>query len=115
MNYTVLSLIFLAIAAVVLLAAIARRVPRRALLRRWWTPLVVSAVVVLALTAAFDNVMIGAGLVAYDPGAISGLFVGAAPLEDFAYPLAGLMLLPSLWLLLRKRGSDVEGGSDVAD
>lgn len=107
MNYALLSLIFLAIAAAVLLAAIARRVSRRALLRRWWKPVAVSAVVVLALTAAFDNVMIGAGLVDYDPGSISGLLVGAAPLEDFAYPLAGLMLLPSLWLLLRKRGSDV--------
>jgi lycopene cyclase domain-containing protein len=106
-NYTVLSLIFLAIAALILLLAVSRRTPRRALLRRWWMPVAVSAVVVLALTAAFDNVMIGAGLVAYDPGSISGLLVGAAPLEDFAYPLAGLLLLPSLWLLLGKRGSDV--------
>jgi lycopene cyclase domain-containing protein len=106
-NETAISLIYLAIESRVLLLAVARRDPRRALLRRWWMPVAVSAVVVLALTAAFDNVMIGAGLVDYDPGSISGLLVGAAPLEDFAYPLAGLVLLPSLWLLLRKRGSDV--------
>ncbi len=108
MNYTVLSLIFLSIAALVLLVAVARRPPRPALLRRWGIPVAVSGVVIVALTAAFDNVMIGAGLVAYDSSSISGVLVGGAPLEDFSYPLAGLMLLPSLWLLLRKRGSDAE-------
>ena len=29
--------------------------------------------------------------------------VGLAPLEDFAYPLAGVLLLPGLWLLLGGR------------
>jgi lycopene cyclase domain-containing protein len=63
--------------------------------------------VLLVLTAVFDNVMIATGLMVYEPGHLTGVLIGEAPLEDFAYPLAGLMLLPSLWLLLRKRGSDV--------
>ncbi|WHF20954.1 hypothetical protein QJS66_11790 [Kocuria rhizophila] len=31
---------------------------------------------------------------------ISGVRIGLAPLEDFAYPVAGVLLLPALWLLL---------------
>ena len=42
-------------------------------------------VVVLVLTAIFDNVIIGVGLVAYDPQLLSGLYIGLAPIEDFAY------------------------------
>jgi lycopene cyclase domain-containing protein len=59
---------------------------------------------VLALTAVFDNVMIHFGLMTYSRDAISGALVGAAPVEDFAYPLAALMLLPALWLLFDRRG-----------
>src|SRR5699024_367998 len=33
---------------------------------------------------------------------ISGVRIGKAPVEDFAYPLAGAMLLPALWQLLQK-------------
>lgn len=107
MSYSVLSLIFLAIAVVVLAAALARERSRRALITRWWLPVTVAGIAVLTLTAVFDNVMISVGLVAYDPAFISGLSIGVAPLEDFAYPLAGLMVLPAVWLLLRKRGADV--------
>ncbi|TAJ48403.1 MAG: lycopene cyclase domain-containing protein [Herbiconiux sp.] len=60
--------------------------------------------IVLILTAIFDNVMIAIGLVGYDEGKISGAFVGIAPLEDFAYALAAVFLLPSLWVLLGARG-----------
>jgi lycopene cyclase domain-containing protein len=56
--------------------------------------------ILLLATAIFDNIMIGVGLVDYDPSKISGAFVGIAPLEDFAYPLAAAVLLPSLWILL---------------
>jgi lycopene cyclase domain-containing protein len=75
--------------------------------RRAGGPPVVSVVGALAIlllaTAIFDNVMIGIGLVGYDPRKISGVHVGVAPLEDFAYPLAAAVLLPSLWILLGGR------------
>lgn len=63
-----------------------------------------AAVVVLVLTAVFDNIMIAAGLFSYAPDLISGLSVGLAPLEDFAYPVAAVLLLPALWMLLGERG-----------
>jgi len=56
--------------------------------------------VLLVMTAVFDNVMIGIGLVGYDASRISGVFVGIAPLEDFAYAVAALVMLPSVWVLL---------------
>lgn len=54
----------------------------------------------LLLTAAFDNIMIGAGLFTYSSETLAGPMVGLAPWGDFAYPLAAAMLLPGLWLLL---------------
>ncbi|TWX35634.1 lycopene cyclase domain-containing protein [Frigoribacterium sp. ACAM 257] len=62
-----------------------------------------STAVLLVMTAVFDNVMIGVGLVGYDESRISGAFVGIAPLEDFAYAVAALVLLPSVWTLLGSR------------
>ena len=47
--------------------------------------------------------MIGIGLVGYDESKISGLFIGIAPLEDFAYAVAAVLLLPSLWIILGPR------------
>jgi lycopene cyclase domain-containing protein len=56
--------------------------------------------IVLVMTAVFDNVMIAVGLVGYDPARISGLRIGLAPVEDFAYAVVAVVLLPALWTLL---------------
>ncbi|MDJ0455865.1 lycopene cyclase domain-containing protein [Arthrobacter sp. NQ7] len=61
-----------------------------------------TAAVVLVLTAVFDNLMIAAGLFTYAPDMISGALLGLAPLEDFAYPVAAVLLLPALWILLER-------------
>ena len=106
MTYFWLNLVFLTAAALVLTGALLLSRNRRTLLARWIMPILAAGVVLMILTAAFDNVMILVGLMSYDQTIISGLFVGLAPLEDFAYPLAGLILLPSFWLLLGKRGND---------
>ncbi len=97
MTYWMLNLPFLAVAAVVGVAAVlARRSPS-------WRGVGLAAIVVLILTAVFDNVLVGTGIVGYDPALISGAKIGVAPLEDFAYAIAGLILLPSLWSLLTPR------------
>lgn len=69
-----------------------------------------AAAVVLVLTAVFDNLMIAAGLFTYAPGMISGMKVGLAPLEDFAYPVAAVLLLPGLWILLGHRSGSSKAG-----
>jgi len=84
----------------VLGVALGRKASPRAL------PWLISAVVMMALTAVFDNAIIGSGLVAYDPQLLSGIMVGVAPLEDFSYTLAALMMIPALWHLMERRGPE---------
>lgn len=67
---------------------------------------VAAAAALLLLTAVFDNVMIAVGLFEYAESVISGLRLGMAPIEDFAYPIAAVILLPSLWVLLAPLRSD---------
>jgi lycopene cyclase domain-containing protein len=96
-NYWQLDAIFLAIvAAVGIVAAIRGR-------RRGWPAVLITAGVLLLVSAVFDNVMIGIGLVGYNRAEISGLFIGIAPLEDFAYAIAAAVLLPSLWMLFERQ------------
>jgi lycopene cyclase domain-containing protein len=102
MTYAILSAAFLAVAVVVLLIALARRPDRRGLIARWWLPVLCAGVVLTVLTAVFDNLMIRSGFMVYSSARTSGLLVGRAPLEDFSYPLAALILLPALWSLLRR-------------
>jgi lycopene cyclase domain-containing protein len=108
-TYWALNAVFLAVVAVVLVAAaivvVRRQTPdaRRATAGAFG----IALGILLVLTALFDNVMIAVGLVGYDETRISGAFVGIAPLEDFAYALAAVFLLPSVWLLLgRRRGHE---------
>ena len=100
MTYWLINMPFLLVAALVLGVALGRRAAPRAL------PWLISAVVMMVLTAVFDNAIIGSGLVAYDPQLLSGIMVGVAPLEDFSYTLAALMMIPALWHLLERRGPE---------
>jgi lycopene cyclase domain-containing protein len=84
MNYFWLNCIFLA--AVLLLA-----LPVMAQIK--WRAIAYATAALLAITAIFDNVIIGLGIVAYDPALISGIKVGLAPIEDFAYSLAAPLLI----------------------
>ncbi|HEY8911744.1 lycopene cyclase domain-containing protein [Lacisediminihabitans sp.] len=100
MSYWALNAVFLAAVAVIgCLALVAGR--RRGGLR--WASIALAGALLLVTTAIFDNLMIGVGLVGYDASKISGAFLGIAPLEDFAYPVAAVLLLPSLWVLLGGR------------
>jgi lycopene cyclase domain-containing protein len=66
-------------------------------------PLFITGVVMLLLTLIFDNVIIGTGIVAYDQSKLSGIMLGFAPIEDFAYTLVALVLTPSLFEFFRKK------------
>lgn len=111
MTYWGLNAVFLVVVAVVGIAAAVVHARRSAgssseHRRRLRASCIVVAAILLGMTAVFDNVMIGIGLVGYDASKISGVFVGIAPLEDFSYAVAALILLPSLWVLLgSRRGS----------
>jgi lycopene cyclase domain-containing protein len=97
MTYWALNAVFLAaVAAVALAAVLSKRAPR-------WASIGLVLGIVLLMTAFFDNIMIGVGLVGYASDKISGAFIGVAPVEDFAYALAAVVLLPSLWCLMGAR------------
>lgn len=94
MTYIVLSVAVLAALALVC-GPVLRRLPLR--------PLVLTALALVALTAVFDNVIVGLDIVAYDDAKISGLLVPVAPIEDFAYALGAVLLVPALWTWLGRR------------
>jgi len=61
----------------------------------------------LVLSLVFDNIIVGLGIVAYDGQKILGLRLPVAPIEDFAYSLIAVAVVPVLWLALgKKRGTD---------
>ncbi len=103
MTYLLIDLVFLAVAAAVLILALVRAPDRARLVRRWWLPALAAGVVLIVLTIVFDNAMIAAGLMTYTSGAVTGARVGLVPVEDLAYPVAGLLLVSGLWILLRRR------------
>jgi len=106
MTYWALNAVFLAVALGVGIAAVMKlrgRGRRVALGAAGCT-----TAVVLVLTAVFDNLMIAAGLFTYSSEHISGVTLGLAPLEDFSYPVAAVLLLPSLWILLGERAGKRE-------
>ena len=99
MTYWLLNAVFLALVVVLVVAAIVTRRTLR------WRAIAITAGVLLIMTAIFDNIMISVGLVGYSATAISGAFIGVAPLEDFAYTVAAVVALPCLWTLLGPRDS----------
>lgn len=101
MTYLALSLPVLAAAALAGLL-LARRLPssRRRLHRRAVT---ITVLVLVALTAVFDSLMIAARLFHYAPAHVLGPRLGLAPIEDFAYPLVTALLLPGIWIALTHR------------
>lgn len=101
MNYLILSGAFLLVAAL-LGVVLARRAGRPGVS---WPAIVAAGAVLLILTAVFDSLMIGADLFTYSAELISGVRIGLAPIEDFAYPVATVIALPALWAALTRPGA----------
>nr|WP_240902391.1 lycopene cyclase domain-containing protein [Arthrobacter silviterrae] len=68
-------------------------------LRSVLPPVASSLVVLLLLTAVFDNVMISSGLFDYGGQTLLGPRILLAPIEDFTYPVCAVFLAPALWWL----------------
>ena len=95
MTYVILSVAVLALLALVTVPTL-RRLRAR--------PLLLTGLVLVALTAVFDNVIVGLGIVDYDEALISGVRVWFAPIEDFSYALGAVLLVPALWTWLGRSG-----------
>jgi lycopene cyclase domain-containing protein len=112
-TYLALNAVFLLVVAAVVVAAVLRGRRGGGAIR--WRSVALAGTALLLLTAVFDNVMIAVGLVGYDADRISGLRVGIAPIEDFAYAVAAVLLLPALWHLTARRRHPDAQDSDVQD
>lgn len=86
-TYLLLNILF--IAAVCLIARIRPRKPGKALTATF--------IILMALTAVFDNLIVGMSIVGYDPGKILGIKLGVAPIEDFMYAVLAVLLVPVIW------------------
>lgn len=102
MTYLSLAAFFVGVSVIVFSAAVLLRRPGR----DWWSATGVTLVALLVLTAVFDNVMIAVDLFRYQEDQISGITVGLAPIEDFAWPVAAALGLPGLSLLLRRASAE---------
>ena len=56
----------------------------------------VPVLVLMIMTAIFDNIIVMTGIVSYDESKISGIKILAAPIEDFSYTL---VLVPLIVLI----------------
>ena len=106
MTYPLIVLPFAALTAVVVLLTV-----RRPGFGRRMTASAIAAGVLVALTAVFDNLMIAAGLFTYPESLISGVRIGLAPIEDFAYPVCAAFLVPAVFTLLAPPHPLVEAAS----
>lgn len=100
--YALITLPFLAVTVLVTLATL-----RRPRFGRRMAASSMAAAALLVLTAVFDNVMIAAGLFTYPEEHLSGIMIGLAPIEDFAYPLCAAFLVPAAFTLLSPRDEAV--------
>ena len=107
-TYALLAVPFLVFAALVAVAAGVVAARRRGTGRRragvavGVVSALVTGVVLLVMTGVFNNVIVGLGIVAYDDALISGARVGLFPVEDLAYSIGAVLLLPSCWVLLER-------------
>ena len=62
-----------------------------------WYIIVRVALILLILTAVFDSLIIHVNIVNYDITKILGIYIGKAPIEDFAYAVLVAILVPYIW------------------
>ena len=93
MTYHALNLTFMFIAFVIL-NLISRKSP--------WRAIGFTMLWMLLVTLVFDNVIIGLEIVGYDKTKISGILLGLAPIEDFAYTVVAVLAVSIIWTKLTK-------------
>jgi len=93
MTYLALNVTFMLIAFVIL-NLVSRKSP--------WRAIGFTMLWMLLVTMVFDNVIIGLEIVGYDKTKISGILLGLAPIEDFAYTVVAVLAVSIIWTKLTK-------------
>jgi lycopene cyclase domain-containing protein len=93
MTYLALNLTFMFIAFVTL-NLVSRKSP--------WRAIGFTMLWMLLVTLVFDNIIIVLEIVGYDKTKISGILLGLAPIEDFAYTVVAVLAVSIIWTKLTK-------------
>ena len=93
MTYLALNLTFMFVAFVTL-NLVSRKSP--------WRAIGFTMLWMLLVTLVFDNLIIGLEIVGYDKTKISGILLGLAPIEDFAYTVVAVLAVSIIWTKLTK-------------
>ena len=88
-RYSIFVLIVLIPVIIICLRLLPKKVSRRAILK--------TGIILLLLTAIFDSMIVGLGIVSYNPQYILGIAIGFAPIEDFAYTVAAVLIMVTMW------------------
>ncbi len=99
MSYTVASLVGVAVALALDLVVLRTRLVTRQVF--WLTYPILLAAQLIA-----DGVLTGARVVRYAPSTVTGLRVAYAPVEDYAFGFALVLVTLSVWVWLGRRGVD---------
>lgn len=91
-KYLILNIVFIIL--VLLVFRIKPRIPKRV----WW----ITLLIMLILTAIFDSLIVGFDIVGYNLNNISQIYIFKAPIEDFAYTLLAVILIPFIWGSIKK-------------
>jgi lycopene cyclase domain-containing protein len=70
-------------------------------IKRQYRAICITIGILVISTALFDSLIIGLGIVHYHQAHILGIYIGKAPIEDFAYALAACLLMPTLFTIYR--------------
>jgi len=92
-TYLVLAVVFCAGGVLVSFA-----IARNSITRATWRTLLTLVIA----TIVGDNLIVAAGIVQYDPSKILQIFIGVAPVEDFAYSVIAAILIPAVWTALKR-------------
>ena len=72
-------------------------------LRRPSRATTITFIILILLTAVFDSIIVGFGIVGYNPEKILGVYIGKAPIEDFFYAVLACLVVPRIWKLKGKK------------
>jgi lycopene cyclase domain-containing protein len=67
-----------------------------------WRAIGITMLWMLLVTLVFDNIIIGLEIVGYDSSKISGILLGLAPIEDFAYTVVAVLAVGIIWTKMTK-------------
>lgn len=91
-KYLILNTVFIVL--VLLVFRIKPRIPKRV----WW----ITLLIMLILTAIFDSLIVGFDIVGYNLNNISQIYIFKAPIEDFAYTILAVIIIPFIWGSIKK-------------